>query len=106
LNGSAGLAPGSIDHLERRKIGEEMAMSKTKVGVAVVATAAAGSVALGGMAMAGTGNAGGNGTGGKATNNCLNVGIPILSGTGLLGQGTASGASCDATANGTGGNAY
>ena len=71
--------------------------------------AAAAVVALTGAGFAGTalawGNQGGNGAGGNATNNCLNVGIPILSGTGIAGQGTASAASCNATANGTGGNA-
>ena len=51
------------------------------------------------------GDTGGSGTGGKATNNCLNVGIPILSGIGIAGTGSASGASCDASANGTGGSA-
>jgi len=41
------------------------------------------------------------GNGGSATNNCVNVGIPILSGIGLLGgEGAASAASCSASANG------
>jgi hypothetical protein len=82
-------------------------MRKSTVGVAVLATAAAGSALFGGMALAGGGNSfGGAGTGGTATNNCLNVGVPILSGIGLGGSGTASGASCTAIANGTGGSAY
>jgi hypothetical protein len=79
-------------------------MSKTKVGVAIIATAAAGSAALSGVALAT--NVGGPGTGGTATNNCLNVGLDVLSGIGLGGTGVASGASCTATANGTGGGAY
>ncbi|MDQ2708275.1 MAG: hypothetical protein M3Z25_11820 [Actinomycetota bacterium] len=77
-------------------------MNKVKIGASVLAVAAAGSAVLGGVALAATG---GSGTGGTATNNCLNVGIPILSGIGVLGQGTSSGASCAATANGTGGSA-
>ena len=71
-------------------------MRKTSVVAGTVAVAAAGSAVLGGVALAG----------GEATNNCLNVGIPILSGIGVAGQGQASGASCSATANGTGGSAY
>jgi len=58
------------------------------------------------VALAGTGFAGvamaGDGTGGTATNNCVNVGIPILAGTGIAGQGTAVAAQCNATANGNG----
>jgi len=81
-------------------------MTKTKIGVAVLATAAAGSVALGGIALAGVGNAGGSGTGGAATNNCLNVGLDLISGLGVAGTGTATGASCAASANGAGGSAY
>jgi len=72
--------------------------------------AAAAVVALAGAGFAGTAFAwgeeeGGNGTGGTATNNCLNIGIPILSGTGIAGHGLAVGAQCNATANGTGGDA-
>jgi hypothetical protein len=78
-------------------------MRKSSVVAAIVAVAAAGSAMLGGVALAE--DTGGSGTGGTATNNCLNVGVPILSGIGVAGQGTASGASCAATANGTGGNA-
>jgi len=71
----------------------------------LVAVAAAGSTLLGGVALAAT-DVGGAGTGGTATNNCLNVGVPILSGIGIAGTGSATGASCSATANGSGGNAY
>jgi len=59
------------------------------------------------VALAGTGFAGvalaGDGAGGTATDNCVNVGIPILAGTGIAGQGTAVAAQCNATANGQGG---
>ena len=34
------------------------------------------------------------GDGGAATNNCLNVGIPILSGLGVAGTGNPSAAVC------------
>jgi hypothetical protein len=71
----------------------------------VLTVAAAGSLALGGTALAWDGNTGGAGTGGVATNNCLNVGIPVLSGLGVAGTGSAVGASCTAVANGTGGDA-
>jgi hypothetical protein len=84
-------------------------MRKSSVGVAVLVTATVGSAALGGVALAGGWGdtaIGGAGKGGTATNNCLNVGVPILSGIGLGGSGTASGASCSATANGTGGSAF
>ena len=78
-------------------------MRKSFITASVLALAGAGSVMLGGTAMAWDGG-GGSGTGGTATNNCLNVGVPILSGIGIAGTGFASGASCAATANGTGGN--
>jgi hypothetical protein len=78
-------------------------MSKTKIGVAALATVAAGSAALSGVALAGIGSQGGSGTGGTATNNCLNVGLNLLSGLGIAGQGTALAATCNATANGSGG---
>ncbi|MGQ0480576.1 MAG: hypothetical protein ACT4O0_06040 [Pseudonocardia sp.] len=88
-------------------------MRKASIVAGSIAVAAMGSVALGGAALAGGGHHhddndsyAGDGEGGTATNNCLNVGIPILSGIGLGGQGTADGASCSADANGTGGNAY
>ncbi|MBA2324870.1 MAG: hypothetical protein H0V92_12960 [Pseudonocardiales bacterium] len=81
-------------------------MNKVKIGTSVLAVAAAGSAVLGGVALASGSASGGDGSGGTATNNCLNVGVPILSGIGVLGQGTSSGASCTATANGTGGAAY
>ena len=90
-------------------------MRKISVPAGAIAVAAAGSMLLGGVALAADcdgpgggsgGNQGGNGTGGKATNNCLNVGVPILSGIGVAGQGQVSGASCDASANGHGGSAY
>ncbi len=82
-------------------------MRKSSIGVAILATAASGSAVLGGVALATDGNSfAGSGTGGTATNNCLNVGVPVLSGIGLGGSGVASGASCAAAANGTGGSAY
>jgi hypothetical protein len=63
--------------------------------------AAAAVVALAGTGFAGTALAWGGGNGGTATNNCLNVGIPILSGLNVIaGQGTAIAASCNANANG------
>ena len=49
---------------------------------------------------------GGDAFGGKATNNCVNVGVPILSGDGIGGQGFANGASCSASADAYGGDAY
>ena len=70
------------------------------------ALAGAAVVALAGIGFAGTALAtdtGGNGAGGTATNNCVNVGVPIASGTGIAGKGTANAASCDTQANGTGG---
>jgi hypothetical protein len=81
-------------------------MSKTKIGVAVLATAAAGSAALSGVALACIADQGGSGTGGTATNNCLNIGLNLLSGLGIGGTGKSDGASCGASANGTGGAAY
>ena len=63
--------------------------------------AAAAVVALAGTGFAGTAMAWG-GNGGTATNNCLNVGIPILSGINVIaGQGAASAATCNANANGS-----
>ncbi|MBV9313632.1 MAG: hypothetical protein JO100_07715 [Pseudonocardia sp.] len=79
-------------------------MRKATVGVAALAAAAAGSAMLGGAALAT--EVAGAGVGGKATNNCLNVGVPILSGIGAGGIGSASGASCSAVADGTGGSVY
>jgi len=98
-------------------------MRKSTIALGLLSLATAGSMTfVGGTALAGcgscesscssscsapsvSGNTGGSGTGGTATNNCVNVGVPILSGIGIAGTGSASGASCDATANGTGGNA-
>ncbi|HEY9415021.1 MAG TPA: hypothetical protein VIQ30_09710 [Pseudonocardia sp.] len=103
-------------------------MRKASVTTGSVAVAAIGSLALGGIALAGNchhnshhnghhnghhnsdsydkNSRGGDGVGGNATNNCLNVGVPILSGLGIGGSGEADGASCVANANGTGGTAY
>jgi len=100
-------------------------MRKASVVAGSIAAATAGSAILGGVALAdchhhnshhnGHHNGhhssdhntrGGDGVGGNATNNCLNVGVPILSGLGIGGSGDADGASCTANANGTGGNAY
>jgi hypothetical protein len=88
-----------------------MHMRKASVVAGTIAAATAGTAAFGGVALAWDGHhshfaRGGNGTGGKATNNCINIGIPILSGIGLAGSGKASGATCTASANGTGGAAY
>jgi hypothetical protein len=77
-------------------------MRKT-ICAAILVAAAVGTSLLSGTALA---DSGGNGTGGSATNNCLNVGVPILSGLGVAGHGTATAASCDASANGTGGSAH
>jgi len=74
-------------------------IGRTLAAAAVVALAGAG---FSGIALAD--NVGGNGAGGQATNNCLNVGVPVLSGTGIAGKGSVNAASCDATANGQGGN--
>ncbi|MBA2324871.1 MAG: hypothetical protein H0V92_12965 [Pseudonocardiales bacterium] len=99
-------------------------MQKRSVVAGSIAMAAAGSAMFGGVALAGGDGCGGgcgegdggdhyshnteggDGKGGTATNNCLNLGIPILSGIGILGQGSTDAASCTATANGTGGGAY
>ena len=95
-------------------------MRKSFITAAVLALATAGSMTfVGGTALAGgchegcggehhqsDEDTGGAGTGGTATNNCLNVGIPIVSGNGVAGTGSAPGATCNASANGTGGAAY
>jgi hypothetical protein len=83
-------------------------MTKTQIGAAALAAAATGALALGGTALAGGGidDVAVGGKGGTATNNCLNVGIPILSGLGIAGQGSGTGASCNATANGGNASAY
>jgi hypothetical protein len=88
-------------------------MRKASVVTGSIAVATLGSAVLGGVALAGghhyysdDDSYGGEGKGGEATNNCLNVGIPILSGLGLGGSGDAEGATCDADASGTGGDAY
>lgn len=78
-------------------------VTKTQIGAAALAAAATGALALGGTALAGAGGVDDvavGGKGGTATNNCLNIGIPILSGLGIGGQGSATGAGCTATANG------
>lgn len=101
-------------------------MHKASVTTGSVAVAAIGSLALGGIALASNchhnshhnghhnghhhsyshNTRGGDGVGGDATNNCLNVGVPILSGLGIGGSGDAGGAGCVASADGNGGNAY
>jgi hypothetical protein len=88
-------------------------MRKASVVAGAVAVAAAGSALFGGSALAWGGwhhhgyfDRGGDGVGGKAVNNCLNIGVPIASGIGLAGSGDAKGATCTATANGSGGGAY
>jgi hypothetical protein len=60
---------------------------------------------FGGTALAWDGE-GGAGTGGSGTNNCIPIGVNLLSGIGLLvGQGAASAGSCSVDASGHGGNA-
>jgi len=103
-------------------------MRKASIAFGTVALATAGSAVFGGVALAGNhccnshhnghhssnshhssgdqNSRGGDGVGGTATNNCLNVGIPILSGIGIGGSGDAGGAGCVASADGSGGNAY
>ena len=101
-------------------------MRKGSIIAGSVAVAAVGSTALGGIALAGnhyhadskSGHShskhykhGGSdyargGDGGKATNNCINVGIPVLSGIGVGGEGKATGASCSASADGGDAAAY
>jgi hypothetical protein len=103
-------------------------MRKASIAFGTIALATAGSAVFGGVALAschdgcnshhnshhndhhhssGDHNTrGGDGVGGDATNNCLNVGIPILSGLGVGGSGDAGGAGCVASADGSGGNAY
>ncbi|HEY9415019.1 MAG TPA: hypothetical protein VIQ30_09700 [Pseudonocardia sp.] len=103
-------------------------MRKASIAIGTIAAAAAGSAVFGGVALAGNhccnshhnghhnghshsnsydhNSRGGDGVGGDATNNCLNVGVPILSGIGIGGQGAAGGAGCEANANGRGGDAY
>jgi hypothetical protein len=100
-------------------------MRKASVVAGSIAAATAGSAIFGGVALAcnhhhshhkshhccdsdgGDHNTrGGDAFGGKAINNCLNLGIPILSGNGILGQGEASGAGCYASADAAGGDAY
>ena len=100
-------------------------MRKASVVAGSIAAATAGSAIFGGIALASNcpkyksehkhhsahhssdhNTRGGDGYGGNATNNCLNVGAPILSGIGVGGSGSADGASCTANANGSGGNAY
>jgi hypothetical protein len=76
-----------------------------KAATAAVAFATVGSTLFGGAALAGDGrditnDGGAGGAGGTATNNCLNIGIPILSGLALGGTSSATGASCTATAPG------
>lgn len=87
-------------------------MRKASVTAGLLAVVASGSMMLAGTALAGHhhhwwgDSDGGNGKGGKATNNCVNVGVPILSGIGVAGQGGANGASCYASANGSGGDGH
>jgi hypothetical protein len=84
-------------------------MRKASVMGGMLAVVASGSMLLGGTALAHNHHHhhsdGGNGYGGKATNNCINVGVPIASGNGIFGSGHASGAHCYASANGYGGDA-
>ncbi|HJQ64913.1 MAG TPA: hypothetical protein VJ816_00980 [Gemmatimonadales bacterium] len=80
-------------------------MRKAPVMAGLLAVVASGAMLMEGTAIAGHHHhRGGNGYGGDATNNCINVGVPILSGIGIAGSGHASGARCRASANGNGGN--
>jgi hypothetical protein len=100
-------------------------MRKSTIVLGSVAVAAIGSTALGGMALAGghhhcceykhshskgksysDNDYARGGDGGKATNNCVNIGVPILSGIGVGGEGKAGGAGCTANANGGDATAY
>jgi hypothetical protein len=76
-----------------------------KAAISAVAFATVGSALFGGTALAGAGdditNTGGNGGNATSTNNCLNVGVPILSGIAVGGTASAVGAQC--VANSTGG---
>jgi hypothetical protein len=78
-----------------------------KTAISAVAFATVGSALFGGAAMAGgihnDGGAGGNG--GTATNNCLNVGVPVLSGIAVGGTASAVGAQCTSSAGGGAGGA-
>ena len=91
--------PGQKVAWDKRKGTTDMSMliGRTLAAAAVLTVAGTG---FAGVALAG---GGGNGVGGTATNNCLNVGIDLLAGTGVAGQGTALAATCNATANGSGG---
>lgn len=85
-------------------------MRKASIVAGSVAMAAAGSAIFGGVALAGHHHGdhntkGGNGNGGDATNNCLNVGVGVLSGIGVAGDGDSREGTCKANANGTGGDA-
>ena len=100
-------------------------MRKASIVAGSVAIAAIGSTALGGVALAGSNccehkprpccsrgvshhdnDYARGGDGGNATNNCLNVGVGILSGIGAGGSGTANPATCNASANGGNATAY
>lgn len=86
-------------------------MRKASAVAGLLAVVTSGSMLLGGTALAWhhhwwSDGDGGNGKGGTATNNCINVGAPILSGVGLSGSGAAGGASCVASADGSGGSGY
>jgi len=82
-----------------------------KAAIAAVAFATVGSTLFGGVALADDGkgkgkhgndvtNTGGRGGDATATNNCLNIGIPILSGLAIGGTSSATGAYCEANATG------
>ncbi len=68
-------------------------MRKTIVGALVVTAALVGPAAMIGSAQAA-------GVGGNAVNNCLGVGLNLIGGIGIAGQGTQTGAACVAQANG------
>ena len=100
-------------------------MRRASVVAGSIAVATAGSAIFGGVALASNchkhnshhnghhnnhhssdhNTRGGDGNGGNATNNCLNVGVPILSGIGVGGSGSSDAGNCTANANGTGGDA-
>ena len=76
-------------------------MRKGFITSALLTLATVGSAVFGGVALAD-----GSGKGGTATDNCLNVGVDVLAGIGVAGQGVADPATCGASANGTGGSTY
>jgi hypothetical protein len=87
--------------------GEQRVLRKTSAAAGVIAFATAGSALFGGAALADVTNLGGaGGAGGAATNNCLNVAIPVQL-LNIAGTTSSDVAQCVATggAGGAGGGA-